>query len=67
MNDTSAKQCLSSTGRRGICTEKSCKRDGVRFEAHPTTPYCFNQDSLEFESSYRIRSADVVTSQEGNL
>lgn len=67
MNDRSVKKCLSSVDRLGVCTHEPCKRDGARFVAGPKTPHCFNPHSLEWESSYRIRSSDVTTAQKGGI
>lgn len=67
MNDESVTQCLSSVDRMGVCTIEPCKRDGVRFPAVLTTPHCFNPDTLEWDSNYRIRSSDVKASQNGGL
>lgn len=67
MRDASIKKCMSSVDRMGVCTNEPCKRDGNQFQAFETTPHCFNEDTLEFESSYRIRSKDVVSAQSGEL
>lgn len=67
MNDKSIKKCLSSVSHMGDCVEEPCKRDGVRFAASEKIPHCFNQDSLKWESSYRIRSEDVRAAAKGEL
>lgn len=67
MNDGSIKKCLSSVTRMNDCVVEPCKRDGSRFPAFETVPHCFNEDSLEWNSEYRIRSADVAAAAEGKL